>query len=78
VRRRSTKDPCAPTVRRLAAGPCRGAGGRTDLAAVHVAHDRRADAPLTGPGWRVLRFWEHEDLDAVADAIVGALAAAER
>jgi DNA mismatch endonuclease, patch repair protein len=41
--------------------------------AANVARDRRADALLTALGWRVLRFWEHEDPDAVADAICGAL-----
>ena len=41
--------------------------------AANVARDRRADAVLTGLGWRVLRFWEHEDPDDVADAICAAL-----
>ncbi|ADB76226.1 DNA mismatch endonuclease vsr [Geodermatophilus obscurus] len=39
----------------------------------NVARDRRADAVLGAEGWRVLRFWEHEDPDAVADAICAAL-----
>ncbi|MGY1606315.1 very short patch repair endonuclease [Geodermatophilus sp. SYSU D00700] len=39
----------------------------------NVARDRRADAVLTGLGWRVLRFWEHEDPDDVADAICAVL-----
>jgi DNA mismatch endonuclease (patch repair protein) len=39
----------------------------------NVARDRRADAVLRTQGWRVLRFWEHEDPDAVADAISAAL-----
>ena len=30
-------------------------------------------AVLRAGGWRVLRFWEHEDPDAVADAICAAL-----
>ncbi|MGY1670526.1 DUF559 domain-containing protein [Geodermatophilus sp. SYSU D00710] len=38
-----------------------------------MGRDRRADAVLTGLGWRVLRFWEHEDPDDVADAIWVAL-----
>ena len=33
-----------------------------------AARDRRADAVLTGLGWRVLRFWDHEDPDDVTDA----------
>ena len=40
----------------------------------NTARDRRADAVLRGEGWRVLRFWEHEDPDAVVDAICAALA----
>ncbi|GAB3316683.1 hypothetical protein GCM10027451_33830 [Geodermatophilus aquaeductus] len=39
----------------------------------NTARDRRADAILTGLGWRVLRFWEHEDPDDVVDAICAAL-----
>jgi DNA mismatch endonuclease (patch repair protein) len=39
----------------------------------NAARDRRADAVLSGLGWRVLRFWEHEDPDDVADAICAAL-----
>ena len=38
-----------------------------------MARDRRTDAVLTGLGWQVLRFWEHEDPDAVADVICAAL-----
>ncbi len=41
--------------------------------AANTARDRRADAVLTGLGWRVLRFWEHEDTDDVVDAICVAL-----
>ncbi|WNV74062.1 hypothetical protein [Geodermatophilus sp. DSM 44513] len=39
----------------------------------NTARDRRTDAVLRAHGWRVLRFWEHEDPDAVADAICAAL-----
>lgn len=39
----------------------------------NAARDRRTDSTLTGLGWRVLRFWEHEDPDLVADAICAAL-----
>jgi DNA mismatch endonuclease (patch repair protein) len=38
----------------------------------NVVRDRRADAVLRAGGWRVLRCWEHEDPDAVADAICAA------
>jgi len=65
------RTPLPPTARTLAAGPCRGAGS-AKLAA-NVARDRRTDAVLTGLGRRVLRFWEHEDPEAVADAICGEL-----
>ncbi|MGY1726835.1 very short patch repair endonuclease [Geodermatophilus sp. SYSU D01062] len=44
----------------------------------NVARDRRADAVLTGLGWRVLRFWEHEDPDDVADAVCAALGRSAR
>ena len=57
-----------PTARRLAAGPCTAA-----KLAGNTARDRRADAVLRAEGWRVLRFWEHEDPDAVADVICRAL-----
>ncbi len=73
-----------PTTRRLAAGPCRVAAACGHLPhanrkwwlaklAGNVARDRRADAGLRAGGWQVLRFWEHEDPDAVADAICAAL-----
>ena len=45
---------------------------RAKLAA-NAARDRRTDAVLTAEGWRVLRFWEHEDPDAVVDTICRAL-----
>lgn len=35
--------------------------------------DRRTDAELTSRGWTVLRFWEHEQPAAVADAICATL-----
>jgi DNA mismatch endonuclease (patch repair protein) len=63
--------PLPPTARTLAAGPCRGTGA-AKLAA-NVARDRRTDALLTGLGWRVLRFWEHQDVDEVVDAICAEL-----
>ena len=37
------------------------------------ARDRRTDAILRSAGWRVLRFWEHEDPDLVVDTICVAL-----
>jgi DNA mismatch endonuclease (patch repair protein) len=35
----------------------------------NVARDRRNDAELAAHGWTVLRFWEHENPDAVARQI---------
>lgn len=37
----------------------------------NVARDRRTDGELRGRGWTVLRFWEHESAESVADLIVG-------
>jgi DNA mismatch endonuclease (patch repair protein) len=39
----------------------------------NVARDRRTDARLRSAGWRVLRFWEHEDPDVVVEVICRAL-----
>ncbi len=36
----------------------------------NVTRDRRADATLAARGWKVLRYWEHESPDAVADAVI--------
>jgi G:T-mismatch repair DNA endonuclease (very short patch repair protein) len=41
--------------------------------AANVARDRRTDALLAALGWRVLRFWEHEDPDTVVDRICAEL-----
>jgi len=35
----------------------------------NIARDRWADTVLTSRGWRVLRFWEHEDPDRVVSKI---------
>lgn len=35
----------------------------------NVERDRRTDSELAARGWTVLRFWEHEEPAAVADAI---------
>lgn len=39
----------------------------------NVVRDRRTDAELTARGWRVLRYWEHEQPGAVARDVVRAL-----
>ena len=36
----------------------------------NVERDRENDAALEAMGWTVLRFWEHEDPDEVATAII--------
>lgn len=36
----------------------------------NVARDRAVDQALRGEGWQVLRVWEHEDPEAVADRVV--------
>lgn len=45
-----------------------------------VSSNRRRDLETTerfaAAGWRVLRFWEHEEAEAVADAIQAAVRAA--
>jgi len=40
----------------------------------NMERDRRADAELGARGWKVLRFWEHERPEEVADVICGQLA----
>lgn len=41
--------------------------------AENVRRDRRTDSELAARGWTVLRFWEHEEPAAVADAICARL-----
>ena len=40
----------------------------------NIRRDRRTDQQLIDRGWRVLRFWEHERPDEVADSICDTLA----
>ncbi|WP_394621622.1 hypothetical protein JNUCC0626_21755 [Lentzea sp. JNUCC 0626] len=35
-----------------------------------VVRDRDTDAQLTSAGWRVVRVWEREDPDDVADRVL--------
>ncbi|MCV7281672.1 very short patch repair endonuclease [Mycolicibacterium flavescens] len=35
----------------------------------NIRRDRRTDTELVARGWTVLRFWEHEEPEAVADVI---------
>ncbi len=41
----------------------------------NVARDRGYDAALVAAGWHVMRFWEHEDVRAMTDAIEHAVRA---
>ena len=41
----------------------------------NVARDRAADLALAAAGWRVIRVWEHESLEAAVAVVVAALAA---
>jgi DNA mismatch endonuclease (patch repair protein) len=40
--------------------------------------DRAADADLEQAGWRVLRFWEHENPQQVADTVETTVRSARR
>jgi DNA mismatch endonuclease (patch repair protein) len=41
----------------------------SDKLAANERRDRDTDERLAAAGWRVLRFWEHESVDAVVDRI---------
>ncbi|MFF7992398.1 very short patch repair endonuclease [Kitasatospora xanthocidica] len=47
----------------------------SEKVARNVARDRDTDKILTGEGWLVLRFWEHEPSDVCADKIAAAVLA---
>jgi hypothetical protein len=57
---------CPPPLARSRRAPAEGPGSKL---AANVARDRRTDALLSDLGWTVLRFWEHEDPEAVVDRI---------
>ncbi|MET0306622.1 MAG: very short patch repair endonuclease [Solirubrobacterales bacterium] len=40
----------------------------------NVARDQAVNLALTGAGWRILRAWEHEEPDEIADRVVRAYA----
>jgi DNA mismatch endonuclease (patch repair protein) len=44
-----------------------------DKLAGNVARDRRTDAELTARGWRVLRYWEHEEPSEIVQDLVRVL-----
>ncbi|GAA4016341.1 very short patch repair endonuclease [Allokutzneria multivorans] len=39
----------------------------------NVQRDRRVNDALTVAGWHVVRLWEHEELSAAVDSVVGVL-----
>jgi DNA mismatch endonuclease, patch repair protein len=39
----------------------------------NVERDRAADSALAGAGWTVVRFWEHESIDAAVAEVVARL-----
>jgi len=43
----------------------------------NVERDRETDEELRSEGWKVARFWEHEDPEAVVEAIRSLIAALE-
>jgi DNA mismatch endonuclease (patch repair protein) len=44
-----------------------------DKLSANVARDRRTTDAFEGLGWRVVRIWEHEDIDDAVATIIGAL-----
>ncbi|MDE0236091.1 MAG: very short patch repair endonuclease, partial [bacterium] len=42
----------------------------------NIARDQDTDTHLVEAGWTVLRFWEHEDPETVADAVEKSVRAA--
>lgn len=53
--------------------PVSNAGYWTPKLARNIERDREANALLASNGWRVLRFWEHENVDSVVERIVRAV-----
>jgi DNA mismatch endonuclease (patch repair protein) len=43
----------------------------------NVQRDRAADTALVQAGWRVVRVWEHETLEAAVAAVISAIAEAD-
>ncbi len=44
----------------------------------NVARDAETTSALTAAGWTVLRFWEHENIADIADAVEAAVRDAQR
>lgn len=45
----------------------------TDKIEANVQRDRKADQVLRERGWRVLRFWEHENVSDIVERIIDEL-----
>lgn len=54
--------------------PATNAGYWSAKVAANEARDRDTEARLQALGWLVLRFWEHEPAELVADAVASAVA----
>lgn len=50
--------------------PVANSGWWADKLATNVARDRATDAFLVDNGWLALRFWEHDDLERAAAAVM--------
>jgi DNA mismatch endonuclease, patch repair protein len=44
----------------------------------NIARDRQNDLLLSRAGWTVLRFWEHENVDAMVTTVAAAAAPERR
>lgn len=58
--------------------PSNNAGWWAQKLRANVRRDRETDARLDRLGWRVLRFWEHDQPRQAADIVEAALASAQR
>lgn len=41
-----------------------------DKLEANVARDQRNNASFAAAGWTVMRFWTHEEIDSIVDAVV--------
>lgn len=53
--------------------PKANSGWWSEKLAHNVARDRRNDAALTAKGWKVIRVWEHQDVEKAAELIARAV-----
>ena len=72
------RSPCSSTaafgtVAQHATEPRRNGAWWAAKLAANVQRDRKYDAALVAAGWRVMRFWEHDDVTSMADQIEAAV-----